>query len=135
MLRGSNWPLFNVSIFLTVRLIIALVTVFAGPSPYAQMVVHVNLILLTCCYIIEGRPMESPFLNRLELVNQYFLLTCTYFLFLFTDFLRVEDRIEVGKFFFNYVLTFSGVNMMTCVALILWEIVLIVKLMRVKDEK
>ena len=135
LLDGSIWPLWNVSIFLFVRLIIAWLTVYLDWFPWAQMFTQTFLVLGTCCYIIEGRPMESPFLNRLELVNQCFLLSCVYFLYLFTDFVSVEMRQEIGKDFFFYVLVFSGCNIMTCVTLIIWDQVRLCKLKKIRDDR
>ena len=135
LLDGSMWPLWNVSIFLFVRLVLAWLTVYLAWFPWCQMFIQTFLVLGTCCYIIEGRPMESPFLNRLELVNQCFLLSCVYFLYLFTDFVSVELRQEIGRDFFNYVLVFSGCNIMTCVTLIIWDVVRLCRLKRIKADK
>lgn len=58
---------------------------FTG-SPILQIFTQFFCCLLMLLYLVDVRPLNSPFLNKMELFNEVTLLACSYFLFAFTDF-------------------------------------------------
>ena len=47
-------------------------------------------------FFASVKPLKEPFLNRMEIFNELSLLTCSYFLFSFTDFVSAETRFMMG---------------------------------------
>ena len=53
--------------------------------------------LMMISFIISVKPMSEPYLNKMEIFNESTLLTSSYFMFLFTDFVDdVNMRSKVG---------------------------------------
>jgi hypothetical protein len=67
--------------------------------------------LMMISFLITVKPFSEPFLNRIEIFNETALLTSSYFMFLFTDFVEdVELRSKLGWAFIGIVAAMIGVN-------------------------
>ena len=74
-------------------------------------------------FLFDYKPLNSPLLNRFEIINEIFTLFITYFMFLFTDFIPdVEYRNKLGYkfialvsliFFVNVLLVFVDITRST----------------------
>lgn len=55
-------------------------------------------------YILDSKPMASPFNNQIEVVNEVNMLVFSYFYILFTQFVDdIETRYELGYVFIGVV--------------------------------
>lgn len=62
-------------------------------------------------FFIKVKPLNQPFLNRIEIFNECCLLCSTYFLFLFTDFVpSPTTRYTLGWAFIGLQIANIGVN-------------------------
>jgi hypothetical protein len=67
--------------------------------------------LMMISFLITVKPFSEPFLNRIEIFNETALLTSSYFMFLFTDFVEdVELRSKLGWAYIGIVAAMIGVN-------------------------
>jgi hypothetical protein len=67
--------------------------------------------LMMISFLITVKPLSEPFLNRIEIFNETALLTSSYFMFLFTDFVEdVELRSKLGWAYIGIVAAMIGVN-------------------------
>jgi hypothetical protein len=67
--------------------------------------------LMMISFLITVKPFSEPFLNRIEIFNESALLTSSYFMFLFTDFVEdVELRSKLGWAYIGIVAAIIGVN-------------------------
>jgi hypothetical protein len=71
-------------------------------------VINIYINIYSSLYIIRfyfnKKPMLTPSLNKIELLNEIFQLFSNYFMFLFTDFIGdVEFRYQIGYSFIGYV--------------------------------
>ena len=66
--------------------------------------------MMTMFFIIV-KPLNQPFLNNMEIFNEISLLTCSYFLFMFTDFIPdVQTRYLAGWGFIGVAVMNIAVN-------------------------
>jgi len=103
------WPL----AFLYLRLAISIFTVFFDDNIVLQIsFAYITLNLLYLAYLIRGRPFENKWQHRVEIFNSLFVLLCSYYLFLFTDFVPDEKmRYDIGESFFYLVVTNVLINL------------------------
>jgi hypothetical protein len=98
-----------VTYFLARRYVYAANCVLFSGSPIVQIFVQFFCCLLMLLYLADVRPLNSPFLNRMEIFNEVTLLCCSYFLFAFTDFVaEAGTRYMLGWGFIGLI----GMNVM-----------------------
>ena len=61
-------------------------------------------------YLTLVKPLNGKFFNSMEIYNEFTLMFCTYFCFLFTDFVDPEQRDKVGWCFVAFVSTNISLN-------------------------
>jgi hypothetical protein len=77
--------------------------------------------MLLLLYIVDVRPLNSPFLNRMELFNEITLLCCSYFLFAFTDFVaEASTRYAMGWGFIGLI----GMNVLVNIGALFYSMYL-----------
>jgi hypothetical protein len=87
----------TVSLFVFRRLIYSINIVLFSGSTCTQLFVQFFCCLLMLLFFADVKPMNQPFLNRMELFNEMTLLVCSYFLFAFTDFVPdANTRFMIG---------------------------------------
>jgi hypothetical protein len=77
---------YMMSLFVFRRLLYSMIIVFLAGSTVAQLFVQFFCCLLMLVFFVKVKPLNQPFLNRIEIFNECCLLLSSYFLFLFTDF-------------------------------------------------
>jgi len=88
-----------ITIFLTKRLLIALITIFLMEFPWAQICMYQMVTMVQLAHLVDYMPMESKFQNYIEILNDGFVLLSSYSLFLFTDLVPdVAVRYSIGKY-------------------------------------
>ena len=108
--------------YMVVRLIVAILTVFAQNQTSIQIVIgYIVMALLQEIYLIHTRPLyDQTVLGRLEIFNSIFLLVTSYFLILFTDF--VIDpiiRSQIGEFYFWLSIVIIAINVLITIIVLL----------------
>lgn len=78
-------PLFFQSFFIGRRILLAALIVFCAQYPNAQFMAITQACSFQVIYIGYFKPILEPWRNKLELVNEYLVLTSCYFLFLYSD--------------------------------------------------
>lgn len=82
------------------RLAISGLTVFQNDYLITNIYLNIYVSILMIKYLIENRPLNSSYLNRLELLSEMFNLSLYYFMFIFTNFVpEIKTRYLMGKFF------------------------------------
>ena len=109
-------------IYMAIRLIVAILTVFAQNQTSIQIVIgYIVMALLQTIYLIHTRPLyDQKVLGRLEIFNSIFLLVTSYFLILFTDF--VIDpiiRSQIGEFYFWLSISIIVINVLITIIFLL----------------
>lgn len=89
----SSFALVYQGIYVVRRLILALIVVFMRESKVFQIFSMIVLNLAIISYIIKVQPFESPGLNRLEVFNEFIVLSCLYHLLMFSDGLNGSDHL------------------------------------------
>ena len=99
------------------KLLIAMVTVFVASLSWLQIILFQVIQLASLIYMANYMPMNSRSLNMIELINEYFVLVCSQYLILFTDFVPSADiRYQFGAIFMYILLAVIGVD---CVIILL----------------
>ena len=73
------------------RLLIGLFSLFLQEFPAFQIILSTLSTLCMMIYLLTVRPFDDPFLNKLEIFNEFCVLVSTYHLYLYSDFLSNED--------------------------------------------
>ena len=80
---GAQTSYINTSIFCVRRLVIAIGVIFT-----ALNVINIYLLVFSCLFLINfflnRRPLQSSFLNKIEVINELSLLAVSYYMFRFT---------------------------------------------------
>jgi len=84
--KQNVWGLYFTFLFLFKRLIIAVVVVFLQGMPWLQIQIVVFMLSLDIIYTGYLQPFNKKFSNRMEIINNVFIMLCSYYLFLFTAF-------------------------------------------------
>jgi hypothetical protein len=85
--RGSTTLM--ASLFIGRRLAFGLLAIFLGDFPFIQLFIQVILCWFLIGFYVIVKPLNSKFLNMLEIFNEATLMICSYILYLFTSF--VDD--------------------------------------------
>jgi hypothetical protein len=108
-----------VPMFCFKRILLSITTVLSTERFIAHPYIYTFTAILNFGFVATYKPMETKFLNRIELLNEALMVLCSGFLFLFTDFiLDLELRFKIGQVYCYLVLFIIALN----VALIVWEI-------------
>lgn len=68
-------------------------------------------------YLIEQKPMEQSYLNRLELLSEIFNLSLYYFMIVFTNFVpETIVRYRIGFFFMYQVVCIASIMILSAIA-------------------
>lgn len=90
----------HTSFFCARRIIIGAFTVFVGWSPLANIIVNIYVSIAMLGYLVSFKPLITPTLNKIEIMNDIFMVLCSYALILFTDFVPdVEVKYTLGAIF------------------------------------
>jgi len=110
--KVSKNPIRFTPVFLSKRLIISFVTVFLTNFTLSQVACYIGISLYSMCYISSALPFESPLLNRVNFLNETFVLAISYFLLLFTNTLlpNLEVREQLGWILLYSVIGIVGIN-------------------------
>ena len=113
-----------ITLFVFRRLVYAAAIVFLAGSTVAQIFVQFFCCLMMTLFFIIVKPMNEPFLNRMEIFNELCLLVCSYYLFMFTDFIPdVQTRFLAGWGFIGIAVFNIGVNW----AMLFYKVYLVLK--------
>ena len=83
--------LFYPLIFFGRRIIFVLSAVFLGDFLFVQLLIQAFVSSLVLVYLVYYRPLESPFANRMEIMNECTVLLLLYCLVCFSDFVPSEE--------------------------------------------
>ena len=87
------------------RLLLALATVLGSRYLIINLYSYIFLSMLVLMFFIGNRPMKYASFNNVEIMNETLVLISTYFMFVFSDWIKdVEIRYEVG-FYLMYVIS------------------------------
>ena len=92
------------------RMAVAFCTIIWANTLILQIYTTVFGSLLMLKYYIDWRPMESSHQNKLEIFNEGFTLFSNYLLIIFTDFVEVEERYDLGFVAIYLVLIVCSLN-------------------------
>jgi hypothetical protein len=106
------------------RLAVAFSTTVWANTLILQIYTTVFGSLFVLMFYIEWRPMESTYENRLEVFNEGFTLFSNYFLIIFTDFVNVQERYDLGFVAIYLILAVCALN----IASVLYNLILALKL-------
>jgi hypothetical protein len=98
------------TIFFIRRMAVAFGTIVWASTLILQIYTTVFGSLLTLKFYIDWRPMESSHQNKLEIFNEGFTLFSNYLLIIFTDFVTVEKRYDLGFLAIYFVLSVAALN-------------------------
>ena len=73
------------SFFLTRRVLLAVLIIYADEYPNTQIILNTIGCLLHVIFIGYVMPFDVPWMNTLELTNEFLVLTNCYYLFIFSD--------------------------------------------------
>ena len=99
------------------RLLVGLFTIFSEKPLVINIYINIYSSLYIIRFYFDKKPMLTPTLNKIELLNEIFQLFSNYFMFLFTDFIGdVEFRYQIGYSFIGYVSMVFLINLSIIVA-------------------
>ena len=82
--------LYNV-IYTVRRLLIGLNALFLGNTPSLQLMITLMSQTLILIYLLLVKPLDSSYMNNLEVFNEICILGCSYHLIFFTDYFPDPD--------------------------------------------
>ena len=86
-------------------------------------------------YLIEQKPMEQSYLNRLELLSEIFNLSLYYFMFVFTTFVpEIRVRYNMGFLFMYQVVCIASIMILSAIADMAKSFYLKCKMKKAKKE-
>lgn len=92
------------TIFCVRRLLVAFTTIFINNPLIICIYINIYSSLWIIKFYYKKKPMVSPMLNKIELINEIFQLFANYFMFLFTEFIgNVETWYSVGMWLIAYI--------------------------------
>ena len=99
-------------IFFCRRIIFAVNALYLRNFIWAQLAIQMTTFLLTAGYQLHSKFLESPFVNRTELMNESTILILTYGELHFTEYLsEPENRNVVGIFYIVVVMLNVSVHL------------------------
>jgi len=67
--------------------------------------------MVSLCYLVDYKPMDSAAMNIMEFINDIFVLITTYWFFLYTDLIsEVETRYNIGSYYKNMLFVTITIN-------------------------
>lgn len=98
------------------RFIIAIITIFGNGFLLSQIFIYTYSSLITAGYFINYRPMNLKTLNRIEIINEIFVLPTCYFMILSTERIPdVELRYQIGKGYIYMLIFILSINFLMIV--------------------
>ena len=98
-------------IFCARRLFLAIATVLKGEYLIVGLYAYILLSMLTLTFFIRNKPMKYESFNNVEIMNETLILTTSYFMFVFSDWISdVEIRYNVGFYLMYLVAVMSFIN-------------------------
>jgi hypothetical protein len=73
------------------RLFFAVVAVYLNDFPSIQVMLVIAHCVIVTAYIVGVKPFTDPVMNRMEILNELFILAATYHMIVFTDFVPNVD--------------------------------------------
>ena len=99
-------------IFFGRRIIFALSAIYLREFFWGQIFIQITIFFLVTGYQVHLKYLESPFENRLELMNECTIMLLTYGQLHFTEYMPEPDtRNSVGYLYIGVVLTNVGIHM------------------------
>ena len=95
-----TWP----AIFFLRRTVFVYSVIYLTEFLWGQIAVQLLSTILMIIYLLEFRPLETPFANRMEIMNEVTTLLLTYGLMCFTKFLPDPEMRNNGGFLYIGVL-------------------------------
>ena len=87
-------------IFFGRRLVFALSAVYLEDFLWGQLAIQMMISVSIVLYLKTFKPLDSPFSNRMEVLNECTVIFLVYFLMLFTDFVPdPENRNKIGRYY------------------------------------
>lgn len=83
------------AIFFARRIIFALSAVYLGHFLWAQLLIQMTIVLIVAGYLGAYKPLDSPFANRIEIMNECTILVLTYGQMHFTDYVPEPETREI----------------------------------------
>lgn len=112
------------ALFLVKRLLIAIVTVYCDIMPVVQIATGIYITLVSSSFTLCVKPMESNYLNWVELANDFLFITTNYFSFLFTDYVvNPSTRYQIGNVYFQYLLTYLSAFFMFIIFIVVKTVI------------
>ena len=100
----------TVSLFVFRRMVYSANIILCGGSTVLQLFFQFFCCLLMLLFFTSVKPLNERFLNNIEIFNELSLITCSYFLFTFTDFVNAQTRFMMGWVFIGVTCTNILVN-------------------------
>ena len=98
--------------FFVRRLIFAISAVYLQNFLWAQLAIQMMISVVMVMYLKTYKPMDSPFSNRMEVLNECTMIVLVYFLMLFTDFVpNPETRNNIGRFYIGINILHPGIHL------------------------
>ena len=111
LIKSSTMNLLWLTFFLIKRATIVIVTLTLSNRLWFQVFFIVIAELVVLSHLSMFRPMSSKLLNLMEFLNEFFLLTACYFLFVFSDLiLSIEARHYQGEVFRDSLIVLIFIN-------------------------
>ena len=112
------------------RLAVAVCTVVWARTLILQIYTTIFGSLFILKFYIEKRPMDSTLQNKLEIFNEGFTLLSNYLLIIFTDFVSIEKRYDLGFLAIYLILIVCSLN----IAGVLLNLILTLRLAYLKQK-
>lgn len=112
----SNAIYLHTAIFCLKRMLIAISSVFFPKTAVLAVAVYTYGALGTLGFIYSYKPMQSPAMNKVEMLNELYMLATAYFMIAFSEMVEIETRMKVGKVHFAATLGILVVNFMIIVS-------------------
>ena len=111
LMKSTKMNLLWLTFFFVKRAIIVVVTLTFCNHLWFQVLFIVMAELMVLCHLSMFKPMYSKLLNLMEFMNEFFTLTASYFLFVFSDLIpSVEARHYQGSVFRDMTLAVMIIN-------------------------
>ena len=109
--------LVSLALFFGRRMIFAVSAVYLGELLWAQLAISISVSLVVLGFILDVNPLESPFANQVEFMNELTILILTYGQLHFTDYMpEPESRRIVGVLYIAVILLNVGVHLIILIS-------------------
>jgi len=103
-------------VFCLRRFMLTFATVYFRQWLILQIMVYTYTTLFKVCFYISVRPMDQPYLNHIEIINEVFTLSSLYFIIYFTDWCaNPELKSYVGELYMYFVIGIVALNFLLIV--------------------